>query len=44
MLSAWFTGSNFMKEASLIYNFESSENDSNTTEIATANPYQELNV
>ena len=44
VLSSWLTGSNFMKEASSIYNFESSENDSNTTETATANPYQELNV
>ena len=44
MLSSWFTGPNFMKEASLIYNFESSENDTNTTEAATANLYQELDV
>ena len=44
VLSSWFTGSNFMKEASSIYNFESSETVSNTTETATANPYQELNV
>ena len=42
--SSWFTGPNFMKEASLIYNFESSENDRDTTETAAANPYQELNV
>ena len=40
MLSSWFTGPNFMKEASSIYNFESSENDGNTTEAATANLYQ----
>ena len=33
-----------MKETSSIYNFESSENDRNATETATANPYQELNV
>ena len=33
-----------MKEASSIYISESSENDRNTTEIATANPYQELNA
>ena len=44
VLSSWFTGPNFMKEASSIYNFESSENDRNTTEAATANPYHELNV
>ena len=42
MLSCWFTIPNFMKDASSIYIFESSENDRNTTEIATANPYQEL--
>ena len=29
VLSSWFTGPNFMKEASSIYNFESSENDRN---------------
>ena len=44
VLSSWFTGPNFMKEASSIYNFESSENDRNTTEAATANLYQELNA
>ena len=31
MLSSWFAGPNFIKEASLIYNFESSENGRNTT-------------
>ena len=44
VLSSRFTSPNFMNEASSIYNFESSENDSNTTEAATANPYHELNV
>ena len=44
MLSSWFTGPNFMNEASSIYNFELSENDRNTTETATANWHQELNV
>ena len=44
VLSSLFTGPNFMREASSIYNFESSENDRNTTEAATANPYPELNV
>ena len=36
-LPSWFTGPNFMKEASSIYNFESSENDRNTTETVTEN-------
>ena len=44
VLSSWFTGPNFMKEASSIYNFESTENERNTIETATANPYQKLNV
>ena len=44
VLPSWFTGPNFMKEDSSIYNFESSENDRNTTETGAANPYQELNV
>ena len=44
VLSSWFTGPNFMKEAISIYNFESSENDRNTTETATVNRYQEPNV
>ena len=44
VLSSWFTGPNFMKEASSIYNFESSENERNTTETATADPYQKLNI
>ena len=33
-----------MKEASSIYNFQSSENNRNTTETETADPYQEPNV
>ena len=44
VLSSWFTGPNFMKDASSIYSFESGENDRNTTETTVANPYQELNV
>ena len=44
VLSSWFTGPNFMEEASSIYNFESSENARNTTKAATANLYQELNT
>ena len=31
MLSSWFAGPNFIEEASLIYNFESSENGRITT-------------
>ena len=44
VLSSWFPGPNFMKEANSVYNFELSENDRNTTEIALENPYQELKV
>ena len=44
VLSSWFTGPNFMEEASFIYNSESIENRRNTTETTAANPYQELNI
>ena len=44
VLSSWFTGPNFVKEASSIYNFELSENDRNTSEAATANLYHKLNI
>ena len=44
MLSSWFTGPNFIKQASSIYNFDSNENGRNTTETAAINQYQDLNV
>ena len=44
VLSSWFAGPKFIKEASSVYNFQSNENGRNTTETAAANQYQDLNV
>ena len=44
VLSSWFAGPKFIKEASSVYNYQSNENGRNTTETAAANQYQDLNV